>query len=311
MEAAIRVAHEGGFVAAELRARNNLASVVWDREPRRAAALEWEAYELSRRLGDRSHANWALNNSVGSRWYAGRDWDEAVAEMSEAIAAVRGGTDEGRLASTLALITVARGEPTDETMGLLELHASQVSDPSAQAAIHFLRGERAWLAGDHQTAAIEIYEASRQEGMRTIYLPLAIRPALWHGDVARVRAMASELDAMPESEQPVTMANRAIAWADVAALEGRPAAALDGYRDGWRRYRDIGYDFEFARSVVDALHVLGPDDPELGRAANEAREIFERVRATPYLRLLDEALASAPGRARTALTPSESVEAAR
>jgi hypothetical protein len=237
-------------------------------------------------------ANWGAGSAAASNWYAGRDWDRAIALLRETIEAAKGTTDEGRLASTLALMLTALGEPTDEILALLEREARTLSDPSATSNVHYLRGDRALMAGEHEPAARDIERAAEQEGMRAIYLPLAVRPAVWAGDARAVRRLADRLEALPEAEQRPTKANRVVAWAGVAALEGRRADALTGYREGLRRYREISYDFEFARTVIDALHVLGPDEPELRRAAEEAREVFERIGARPYLDLLDQALAT-------------------
>src|SRR6185295_10797302 len=51
MELALRVARDGGFVAQELRARTNLASVTVGSDPRRGMALFDEAAALAERLG--------------------------------------------------------------------------------------------------------------------------------------------------------------------------------------------------------------------------------------------------------------------
>jgi len=58
-------------------------------------------------------------------------------------------------------------------------------------------------------------------------------------------------------------------------------------------FRDRRVDFELARVAIDMLLLVGPDEPEAATAADEARAIFERLGAKPYLDQLDIALAAA------------------
>ncbi|HVA86920.1 MAG TPA: hypothetical protein VNF73_11475 [Candidatus Saccharimonadales bacterium] len=102
--------------------------------------------------------------------------------------------------------------------------------------------------------------------------------------------MADRLDADPDAGRQGPGANRTVAWAGIAALEGRRDEALAGFRDACRRYRELGADFPFAWIVLDALILLGPEEPAIRDQADEARAIFERVRAVPYLEWLDAAL---------------------
>ena len=65
-----------------------------------------------------------------------------------------------------------------------------------------------------------------------------------------------------------------------------------------------GHDFEAASAALDFVWAVGPDVPEARAAAEEARTVFERVRAKVYLERLDAVLAGA------ALAGSALVEAA-
>ncbi|HVA86921.1 MAG TPA: hypothetical protein VNF73_11480 [Candidatus Saccharimonadales bacterium] len=147
MEAAVRVAEAGGFVNAEIRARNNLGSVIWDTDPRRALEMYVAARELALRLGNRGMANWSLGSITPSVFFAAGDWDAVISESTEAIESVRGSIDEALLAGTRALMLAARGEPTDESLARLEALAGQVSDLSVAAQMHQLRAARAMQAG--------------------------------------------------------------------------------------------------------------------------------------------------------------------
>ncbi len=302
MEAAIRVAEAGGFRSAELRARNNLASVTWAREPARAVEISLASFHLAHRLGIGKLANWSLGQVTAGLWLSGRDWDWALATSGEVIASGVANTDEIQLTSARSLILAARGESTPESIARLELLLQQVSDPSAPAQVHFMKADRALLAGDLVLAFEERLAAAEFAPLASIYLFEAARPALWLRDPVRLRQVIDRLAAEPDAHETTAATNLIAARAGLAALEGRRTDALAGYRDAIRRYGDVGYAFEMARCVLDAVRTLGPGEPDLRSAVGEARAAFERVGAKPYLAWLDEALAAtaptaAPSRA--------------
>jgi tetratricopeptide (TPR) repeat protein len=200
---------------------------------------------------------------------------------------------------------VARGDATDDALGRLEVAAGQLSDPIAAAQLHFLKGDRALLQGKYAEACEEMLRAADFKAAAGAYLTEAVRPALWLRDPIRARAVAERLDADPDAHAPVSRVNRAAAWAGIAALEGRRDEAIAGYRDALKRYREIGFDFEVARGELDMLMLLGPDLPEARAAAEEARAVFERVGARPYLERLDATI----GDARTAVSATPTVPA--
>ena len=133
--------------------------------------------------------------------------------------------------------------------------------------------------------------------MNEFCLVSAVRAALWLGDPERARTAADRLDADP-SPGRTWEANRIAARAGIAALEGHQADAIQGFLDGLRRLGALGYEFEVAHVALDFVLLVGPDIPEARAAGEQARVIFERVGAKPYLERLDAAMARA--------TPSES-----
>jgi tetratricopeptide (TPR) repeat protein len=295
MEAAIRIAESGGYLTAQLRAQTNLASVTWRSDPQRSWRVERETYELARRLGNRNMANWAISAAVAGRWQAAQDWDAALAELDEVIASAHGTSDQARMVAVRAFFLVSRGESTDAELAVLRAQSARRSDPSGDAAVHNLLGDRAELAGDYPTAVREYLAASEYEMLRYTYMPAAIRPALLGGDVAAARRIARDMDASAEAEQPVLKAFRVWAWAAIAAVEDNRADAIPGFREASRRFRELGHDLDLARNATDALRFLRPREPEFVRAADEARAILTRVRATWLLNELDATLRSDAG----------------
>jgi len=293
MEAAIASAQAGGFVSAELRARNNLAATLATREPRRATEMQRENLELARRVGDRYVANVISLAVTSGAWLLGDGWDAALAALTEALARVRDLSEEADVLAAACSFWVARGDATDDALGRLEIAAVQLSDPSAATNLHFVRGDRALVRGDYAEAYEEMLRAADKTAAAGFYLAEAVRPALWLRDAIRARAVAERLDADPDAHSNVSRVNRAAAWAGIAALEGRRDEAVAGYRDALKHYREFGFEFEVARIELDMLMLLGPDLPDARAVAEEARSVFERVGARPYLERLDATISDA------------------
>ena len=296
LRAAVDLAHERGFVAAETRALSNLGVSI-DDNPRRARDILEQGLNLARRVGNRSLSNWAAISRLYAVVSIAEGWDEALAEAEQDLADARAHKvasplDEIRSLSVQALMRVPRGESTDAMLADLERLAEETTDAFGAAALHYLRGDRALLAGDHALASREMLLASDEPNIGHVFLAGAARAALWGGDVATAREIADRLEAQPNSSASFT-AGRTAVRAGIAALEGRRDEAIAGFRDALARLRAIGEDFELARTGLDFGLLVGPGEPAARAAAAEARPIFERVGARPYLERLDAAAAGA------------------
>src|SRR4029077_936354 len=144
--------------------------------------------------------------------------------------------------------------------------------------------------------------ASVEPNMSSICLGRAVRAALWAGDLANARACADRLDAHPESSALI-MASRIAARGGIAALEGRLDDAVAAYRDALAQYRAIGHNFDLACAGLDCLLLVGPDEPLPREAAAEARAIFARVGARPYMERLDAGITERADRGSRAVAP--------
>jgi hypothetical protein len=289
------VARAGGFVAAEIRALTNLAAFLDDWRP--ARETNRMAGELARRVGNRSLANWTRVASwIGSLFLAD-GWDEVLAEAADDDEGSSQGTggpmDEIRRLGIAGFFLVARGESTDATLARLEALTSEASDPNSVSSVLILRSDRALHAGDFGLACDEAVSATEADPAASLYLGFAMRPALWGRDLARARHVADLLDADPSTDLAI-VPYRVAARAGIAALEGRMDDAITGFREAISRFRSAGSDFEVARISLDFVILVGADHPAMREAAAEARAIFERVRARPYLERLDAAMAG-PG----------------
>ena len=143
---------------------------------------------------------------------------------------------------------------------------------------------------------------------------LAGRAAIEAGEIGAARATLDRLDRVG-THGAMLDADRRTILAGVAAAEGRPTEALVEYRDAQRRWRELGLDFDLARSGLGFVTSL-PDEPEAREAAEESRRIFERLGARPFVERVDAALGAAAAPTRTgrpasgrSATPSRETEA--
>ena len=310
LQAAVEVARDGGFVAAEIRALSNFSGSSDDARGARESARAAE--RLALRVGNRSLANWARESARVSTYVLADDWGSAVTEDDLQIGVVGGEhpgspLDEIRRISITGLFLTARGESTDAIHDRLQTLSSQVSDRFAQSSLHGLRSDRALLAADYMLSWDEAMLAAEDDNLATFNLVGAIRAALWSRDLDRARDAADRLDANPASD-PSTAADRIAARAGIAALEGRIGDAVVGYGDALTRYRTLGTDMMRALVGLDFVIVVGSDHPATRDAAAESRAIFERVGARRFLDALDAAPPSHAAPSDGTTTPAEDQE---
>jgi hypothetical protein len=301
LRAAVDLAHAGGFVAAELRAMNNLATGL--DTVSEARVLYLSAEELGARVGNRSMTSWARESRRFSDFLAAEDWDAAMVGADDVDIGAESALDELRRLWNTLNILIARGQPIDAPMARLETLSDQVSDPFALAALHALRADRALLAREFDAAVDEAFAAAAEMlSFAPANLVAAIRAAVRGGDVVRAREALERIEQDP-STGVLLDAGRAAARAGVAELEGRSDDAVSDYRDAVARFRSIGFNILAGRSALDLVTLVGGTHPAGFEAAAEARTIFERVGAKPYLDLLDAAEAGPGIAARAAAIP--------
>jgi len=198
-----------------------------------------------------------------------------------------------QLHSSLANIRLSRGDRCDDALEVVEAAASALGDPGMTSNLHAIKADRAVLAGDVRAGMAEWREGAAFKPLAAIYLPEARRLAAWLGDADEVRALTAELDELTGLRWPSQIAEHHIGAGIADALSGQSDAALAQIRSALETYRDIGWHFFVARTVLDALRALGPAIVGESLIA-EARSTFESVGATPYLAWLAEAIDGTP-----------------
>jgi hypothetical protein len=195
----------------------------------------------------------------------------------------------------------------DEQAGDLAQAIVHMSDTQTLGGHHLLRASIAAAGGR--------FDASFEEAMRAIEIdPIfggvaghqAGIAALWMRDVERLRATVERIDSLPPTGR-LRDATVVSLRAGVAALEGRHDEAIRGFRDGVRRFRELGAVFHASQVAVSFAMAVGPSDPEVRTAVEEAREVFSRVGARPWLDRIDAVLS---GEVQPILAPSSITEEA-
>jgi tetratricopeptide (TPR) repeat protein len=293
-EDVIRVAHLGGGFHAGLRARTNLGVSLSDDDLPRAVAVWREALEGTQKLGWPVSVH--VSNITGGLLDMATDWDGAVRSLEELLATDLEPADRQRLERNVVLILAARGELEDARLAAWEEHVGELEDPQIVAVTELARSNVAWCRGDFDAAARTALAGAGSpfaypalEGLR-----LALRGATWLRDVRTVRSLATRLEAVAEHTM-VRQAAQSDAHGLLAALEGRVAQAVPEIDGAIRTWRAAGYDLAAAQAALDLAFIVGPGVPEARAAAEEARAVFERVRAKVYLDRLDAVLAGGAG----------------
>jgi hypothetical protein len=129
------------------------------------------------------------------------------------------------------------------------------------------------------------------------------------GNAAGARSMLDRLDELGTRGRTVD-ADRTAIEAGIAALGGDRTGALAGYRAALAAWRTLRLPWDEALTALDAATVLGADDPEVAGWVDTARATFERLRATPMLARLDDAVRAGAGAGEPAAAAADGNEAA-
>jgi hypothetical protein len=284
------VARAHGLLDAESRWRT-LATFFaqWD-DPRDGLALAREGQVRAEQVGSRYLAMQMVGNGVQCALRTG-EWDWAVDLLQEWIEAPdpSPGSDI-EFATDRAIFDALRGEDTSARIASVETQIAEVTDPQFRSYRDQAEGWAALAAGrltDAQASAHAAFETTSYFAALT--LPIAARAALWSGDSTGVRAA---LEALLGSgyRGGAVRADLTTIRAGLAALEGRGAEALGGYREALRAWQALGLAWDEALCGLDMATVLEPSDPEVAVAVERARATLMGLRATPIL----ERLPSAP-----------------
>jgi hypothetical protein len=255
-----------------------------------ALAVGRTGFERARRLGRRSSA-WVLLGNTAEIALGTGDWEWAIGELDDALTLELDRSDRIVLLAAMLQLRAVRGDTVEDPLSELE---DLVADDHEVSSRVLLLSARFWLAAASGRSEITYAASSEVAVISAINAPLmytyAARAALTLRDPTRARAALDGLQATGV-RGPVLTIQRAALEAGLAALEGRRTEAIAGFRDTARRLGEAGIVFDVALNGLLSVLLLGRDDPDASGFAEEARQIFDRLGARPFIRQLDEALA--------------------
>jgi class 3 adenylate cyclase/tetratricopeptide (TPR) repeat protein len=290
IRAAVAMAADHHLSNAELRARFNLAGRVFADDPLEAIEILRAGTEIAARTGRRDWLVDLLHFACSLLVYGPLELDAAL-ELLDRV------PDVDRNASELATATVIRAQIAAlrgdrSAMGPAldvgrDLTASESNDQ--------LRWE--WAVSEAYVALSEGRldavpgAAERIGGNWAEWADLYLgHRALRVGDSDAAKA-ATASPVLREALGRTFEIARSALEAELAILDGRRDEGLAELRPALQQARDIGAKGILVDALLDAIAVLGPDDPETAALAAEARGILEPARMRAHLDRLEELLA--------------------
>jgi class 3 adenylate cyclase/predicted ATPase len=304
---ALKLALENDIPSAALRAYNNMADVLNQRDRYvESGALLRSQLALARKVGDRVWERSAISELAFVLVQLG-EWNEASAlaagvEEDE----LRDATSE--LLSFLmahADIYLHRGQ-IPQLEHLLSAFEGLATSSDLQNSSGFLTTRAAWLrsvgryadaladAERGMAAASDLFGAGGQAVRRGF--EESVEAAFALGDLVEADALIARVEGLPRGEQPPSMGALAGAYrARLSAAQGEEAQVEPAYVTAEDTFRQLGMQFKLAATQMDHaewLQSMGrPADADLLVA--EARSTFGRLGATPWLERADRVAAEA------------------
>jgi tetratricopeptide (TPR) repeat protein len=299
IQAGVDIADRSGWPAISLRGRVNLSYILNLRDPRQAVAIAKAGFEDAQRLGVRSLQS-TLHQNAGDSAIRVGDWDWAVGILEPLLATQLELEDRSSLMSVLLTIRALRGEVTEADLmaheGALEGNVDRQLGvgkrlPRLQSDVASGRWD------DIERRCLELVSFDRIGG--TAHLFLAGRVSIWRRDAVALMRVIDLHEGLRVHGHAIS-AERVIMRAGLAALEGRMAEAHAGYRGALEQWRELGLDWDEAMTGLEMATLLDRDQPDVAAAIIRSRDVFERLRARPFLERLVLPRGTASGAAAAA-----------
>ncbi len=280
------IADEAGELSAQARAMTGLSLYMLPDDPHGMVDVAREAVELARKAGTRGLEITNMLNIAETTLYIGL-WDEALAMVEELHQRELPAWHSEWLAGLEAVFASIRGDSAraDELLSMHDLtgdrNLATLTTRLTTAAFVALANGQLDDALQQANRAVELDPMGINSAAA---LGIAARAALWKGDLEELRKVCA---AMQRVRGRAMAAQRRTVEAGIAALEGRFAESSDGYRDAIERWHAVKSVLDLALCELDLAIVLGKDHDD-ATSAKEARDIFEQIGATVFVRRLAE-----------------------
>jgi len=285
---ALEIALENDLPIATMRGYTNL-SAIEDRFGNLAEAqeLQQKALENARRVGDREGEWFALGN-LSEYYYSTGKWDEIM----EVAAELPPGLETRALALHVNISEIARHRGD---LGLAQVSLERVAPIAESVSLQdrtvYLSSRAAllWVERRFDDIVAELEAARTALGAdagAVLWMDLLIaEAALASGRIERaVEALANDELALP-SASPIGRAQATRFRARIAAAKGETDRAEEAFKQAAAAFREYGMPFHLACTETEHAEWLASEGrlDEAVPLVAEARETFERLRATPWL----------------------------
>ena len=281
-----------GLVDVDRDTRTSLTFFEQFADPGVGLAMAREGLEIASRRGSMSYGFVMVGNAVSCAIRVG-EWAWASVLLDEWLANEITAAFYLELYVDRAILKALRGGDPSDDLAEAERLVVTVKDTQYSSYCHLGRAWAALTDGRLAEARQEAISAAQVTAYFVpISLPLAVRAALWAGDVEAASLVAVQLDGSVIRGQAIAL-DRVTLRAGIAALEGRRADAIAGYREALRGWRGLGLAFDEAMAALDMAILLAPTEREMAEAhaaIETARETLNRLGARPLLARLDVAM---------------------
>jgi class 3 adenylate cyclase/tetratricopeptide (TPR) repeat protein len=290
---AFELALEHDLTRAALRAYNNLGDQL-DRRDRYEEAIELHrrGLALARKAGDRI-MEWRLIGELGYCLLRTGDWAESVALSAE--------VPEDQImyalsvANTLVEIAAARGDSETARNVLSRMSdlkdSADVQDRSTYAVLCALvlrsegRFEEALAASEEALASLQVFGGGVSADAK-IALCEGLESALVLRRFETVEELLARIDAIPPGKRPPSLRAQAARFRSrLGAARGEVDGVEQGFKTAGAMFREHGLTFQLAVTQLEYGEWLAGQGraDDAGELLEEAREIFDRLEATPWL----------------------------
>jgi hypothetical protein len=302
LRAGLDLARRRSAAMTELRAIGNMGLTLANDDPLGALALARESIELTERIGLREHLS--VVNAAEVSVPLG-EWEWARAAVAERLHTDPEGWDFINL------------KVAELILGALVGH----SDPAGVSAVRELasREDEGHLVVGQLAAHLGLIENRLAEARRSAESVAAVDPlnapymltvaahaATWERDAEGLERAAAAFRSLPLHGRYVGAHARAMGAA-IDGLRGRRNESVAGFLHAAREFDGMGVVVDRALNAVDMAAVLGADAPESKAEVDEARAVFERLGARPFLAQLERLV----GVTSSPLPPAGGSDAAR
>jgi class 3 adenylate cyclase/tetratricopeptide (TPR) repeat protein len=294
---ALSIALEHGISSAALRAYYNHGETMESSQDRPDVRirLNEQGLELARRIGDRPWEGVFLACTISPLVSTGR-WDEALAHGAEVQTSAELASIQFVSSDLLPLVRVhLNRSELEEAEALLSSAAEleqaddvqyQANYAAARAAILRAKGHYA-EAWDAAQRAIQVaaqvgwgYPGVKEGLVQSGEAAFAM------GDLAKAEQVISLIEGLkPGERSPLVEAQRARFAARLAEARGESDSVVGEFKSATGMFRELSMPFWLAVTLLEHAEWLAsqgqPDDADPLLA--EARETFERLKATPWL----------------------------